>query len=66
MNEKLQKIEAAIELAEKGRGNASQLLKASPIEISIYNAFTNTKRDLIGLRSTTEDALGIYMKKENK
>lgn len=45
--DKLSHIDEAIALAEKGRGSAQGLVKASPIQIHIYNVFTAAKNDLI-------------------
>lgn len=64
--DKLQQIKDALEIVERGRGDAAKLVKASPIEISIYNIFTNAKRQLDSLGADIEDALGIYMKEKQR
>jgi hypothetical protein len=52
----LEEIDAAIKLAESGRGTAQGLVKASPVQIGIYNAFTTAKNQLQQLRAVVKDA----------
>ena len=57
---KLEEISNAIKLVEQGRGTSQKLVKASPIQIDIYNVFTQAKRQLDTLKAIVEDSLGIY------
>lgn len=62
--DKVKKLKKAIEMADQLRGNTivGPIVKASPIELAIYNIFTSAKRQLESELATAEDALGIYTK----
>lgn len=60
--EKIEELKKAIEVCESMRGTASKLIKASPVQIHIYNVFTSAKIDLKSLLANLEDVLDIYNK----
>ncbi len=57
----IDKIKEAVKLCESQRQAYKLTAKSSPIEISIYNAFTRAKSELDGLLSVVEDAQGAYL-----
>lgn len=62
--DKIGQLKAAIEVCENERQKFRVLHKASPIELSIYNAFTSAKNQLTSTLACVEDALDIYNKEK--